>query len=232
MVEEDPDNDGFTTFNLTDKDLEITGGATGLIITYHETIVDADNDINALVSPYNNIVANQQTVYVRVESVNSNCSALVELVLLTEYAPFQVNSAILDVCGTNATGTAVFDLTAANPDILSSLNVNDYTIAYYEIYDNALSQTNTIANPSSYTANPNVTVVYAGVTATATGDYVITTINLQINELPIIIFEDVYSLCSGNTIMLAPYTVTQQDCIYQWNTGEDTPTIMVTQSGD
>lgn len=232
LVEEDPDNDGFTTFNLTDKDLEITGGATGLIITYHETIVDAYNDINALVSPYNNIVANQQTVYVRVESVNSNCSALVELVLLTEYAPFQVNSAILDVCGTNATGTAVFDLTAANPDILSSLNVNDYTIAYYEIYDNALSQTNTIANPSSYTANPNVTVVYAGVTATATGDYVITTINLQINELPIIIFEDVYSLCSGNTIMLAPYTVTQQDCIYQWNTGEDTPTIMVTQSGD
>ena len=233
LVEEDPDNDGFTTFNLTDKDLEITGGATGLIVTYHETEADAVTGNNPIVntSNYTN-VSNPQNIYVRVESVNSNCSALVELVLLTEYAPFQVNSAILDVCGTNATGTAVFDLTAANPDILSSLNVNDYTIAYYEIYDNALSQTNTIANPSSYTANPNVTVVYAGVTATATGDYVITTINLQINELPIIIFEDVYSLCSGNTIMLAPYTVTQQDCIYQWNTGEDTPTIMVTQSGD
>ncbi|MEJ6792305.1 MAG: hypothetical protein QNK89_06160, partial [Lacinutrix sp.] len=234
LVEEDPDNDGFTTFNLTDKDLEITGGATGLIVNYHTTTGDADTGNNPIVntSNYTNI-SNPDTVYARVESVNSNCSALVALVLLTEYAPFQVNSAALEACNdNNAIGTTVFDLTLANQDILSDLVANDYTVAYYETYDDALTVTNAITNPNSFDANPNLLTIYVGVTEIATGDSVITTINLQINELPIILFDDIYTICQGDSIDLVPYTVTQQDAIYQWNTGSTSPTLHVSQAGD
>ncbi|AUC80852.1 T9SS type A sorting domain-containing protein [Lacinutrix sp. Bg11-31] len=234
LVEEDPDNDGFTPFNLIDKDIEITNGTTGLTVTYHESLVDADNDVNALASPYINVVANQQTVYVRVENINDGCSAHVELVLLTEYTAFQVNPATLGVCGTTATGEAVFDLTTANPDILSNINASNYTVAYYQTNNDANAQTNAITNPSAYTSNLNTTTVYAGVTetGTGTGDYVTTTISLVINTLPIIQFNDNYFICQGDTLELAPYTLTQQNCIYQWNTGEDSPTILITQSGD
>ncbi|RAJ11802.1 PKD domain-containing protein, partial [Olleya aquimaris] len=61
----DPDSDGFGVFTLTDAEAEITGGAPGLTVTYHETPSDAQNNVNALVSPYNNIVVDMQTIYVR-----------------------------------------------------------------------------------------------------------------------------------------------------------------------
>ncbi|SVD86758.1 uncharacterized protein METZ01_LOCUS439612, partial [marine metagenome] len=64
----DADADGFGVFTLTDADDEITGGQTGLTVTYHETQADAENNVNAIASPYYNIVAYQQTIYVRVES--------------------------------------------------------------------------------------------------------------------------------------------------------------------
>jgi hypothetical protein len=58
----DPDSDGFGVFDLESKDIEITGGDPSLTVSYHETMADADNDVNPLDSPYNNIVEDQQTV--------------------------------------------------------------------------------------------------------------------------------------------------------------------------
>ncbi|WP_230935006.1 choice-of-anchor L domain-containing protein, partial [Psychroserpens luteolus] len=48
----DPDSDGFGVFDLTSKDIEITGGDPNLSVSYHETMADADNNVNALDSPY------------------------------------------------------------------------------------------------------------------------------------------------------------------------------------
>jgi len=45
----DPDNDGFGIFTLTDVDNEITGGAVGLTVSYHETLANANNDVDAIV---------------------------------------------------------------------------------------------------------------------------------------------------------------------------------------
>ena len=56
----DDDNDGFTSFDLTLKDAEILGGQVGMSVTYHETQSDADNAVNALGSPYMNIVPSLQ----------------------------------------------------------------------------------------------------------------------------------------------------------------------------
>ena len=49
-------------------------------------MADADNNVNALVSPYNNIVEDQQTIYVRVESatIATDCATIVELILIVQ----------------------------------------------------------------------------------------------------------------------------------------------------
>ena len=78
----DDDDDGFSVFDLTLKDLEAVGAQVGMVVTYHETQSDADNGINSLTSPYNNIVPNVQTVYVRVESGATGCYDTSELLLL------------------------------------------------------------------------------------------------------------------------------------------------------
>ncbi|MCB0382942.1 MAG: hypothetical protein KDD05_06475, partial [Psychroserpens sp.] len=80
----DTDNDGIGQFDLTIKDIEITGGNPNLLVSYHETIADANNDVNPLASPYTNIIQDIQTVFVRVEisSVATNCAVIEELTLI------------------------------------------------------------------------------------------------------------------------------------------------------
>ncbi|WP_152604859.1 hypothetical protein, partial [Psychroserpens jangbogonensis] len=75
----DDDNDGFSSFTLSLKDLEAVGAQVGMVVTYHETQSDADNGINILPIPYDNIVPSVQTVYVRVESGTTGCYDTVEL---------------------------------------------------------------------------------------------------------------------------------------------------------
>lgn len=231
LVENDPDNDGFTVFDLTSKDAEITAGNPDYTVSYYETQVDAENNVNTLPSPYNNIIANSQTVYFRVEGSPIGCYSISPLELLTEYVPFLVYPVTIVECEENGNDSVILDLTSINQQILGNLSASDYTIAYYQIYDDALTQTNTIANPSTYSSDPSIPIVYAGVTETGTGEYVITTIDIVINQLPIIQLNDVYTICSGDTIELFPYTIVQQNCTYQWSTGENTSTITVTQAG-
>ncbi|MEI2419763.1 hypothetical protein V6O07_05780, partial [Arthrospira platensis SPKY2] len=66
----DDNNDGFATFNLTLATNQITGG-NPWIVTFHETETDAAFGVNAITQPaqYTNIVANLQTIYVRVVEV-------------------------------------------------------------------------------------------------------------------------------------------------------------------
>ena len=67
-------NDGFTVFDLTTKDDEITGGVAGVGVKYYETLLDAQNDQNQIdpSTSYTNIV-NPQTVFIRVTDGNTSC---------------------------------------------------------------------------------------------------------------------------------------------------------------
>ena len=71
----DVDADGFTSFDLESVSEDIINGELDIFITYYETLTDAENALNPLASPYDNIVPNQQTLFVRAE--NSIQDALV-----------------------------------------------------------------------------------------------------------------------------------------------------------
>ena len=57
MIYCDDDNDGFGEFMLTDADEDVVNGnpSGSLVVSYHETLADAQNGVNALVSPYANV---------------------------------------------------------------------------------------------------------------------------------------------------------------------------------
>ncbi|WP_298427960.1 L-type lectin-domain containing protein, partial [uncultured Kordia sp.] len=66
----DTDNDGFGIFDIRSTESQVTGGiTTNIVVTYHETPEDADNNVNVLDDTYTNINAYNQTIYVRVENV-------------------------------------------------------------------------------------------------------------------------------------------------------------------
>src|SRR5690606_553372 len=132
----DPDSDGFGVFTLTDVDAEITGGVAGLTVSYQETMADSENEVNPLTSPHNNIVANTQSVYARVESatIATDCATIVPLVLIVNPTPqLGVAPTALEVCDDiSADGIAQFDLTSKETEILQNLaDPSQYTVSYY-----------------------------------------------------------------------------------------------------
>ena len=77
-----------------------------LIVTYHETMADAENNVNSLSSPYNNIVAFTQPIYVRVESstIVTNCATVIEIGLIVHDTPDLVDPEPLVVCDNDTDG--------------------------------------------------------------------------------------------------------------------------------
>ncbi|WP_412987905.1 choice-of-anchor L domain-containing protein [Pontimicrobium sp. IMCC45349] len=200
----DADNDGFGVFELSDADNEITGGQAGLTVTYHETMSDADNNVNALASNYTNIVAYTQTIYVRVESatIATDCATIVELQLIVNDTPPIVDPTPLEVCDDDTDGIAIFDLTSKADEILDGLDPTQYIISYYETQANAEAPMLPILTPGAYTnLVPFVTqTIWIRVDDNVNGCHSITTLELIVNELPVLVQPTPITLCNDNDL--------------------------------
>ena len=198
----DADADGFGVFNLTDSDAAIANGLPNLLISYHETQADAENNLFPIVGEYDNIVAYQQTIYVRVEdtTITTDCFSYVELLLVVNDVP-QINteSSSLELCDDDTDGFALFDLSLSNDEVLNGLDPSEFTITYYESAENAENAENPIVTPFAYT---NITafnqVVWVHVENNTTACYNTSSIELTVNELPVLTQPDPLNLCDYN----------------------------------
>lgn len=79
----DPNNDGFTVFNLTDNSVALLDGADEkeYTISYHVTFKDADVNMNAIPNPtrYANTIPKGQELYARVTDKKDPSSYSVDL---------------------------------------------------------------------------------------------------------------------------------------------------------
>ncbi|MCA0350330.1 MAG: gliding motility-associated C-terminal domain-containing protein, partial [Bacteroidetes bacterium] len=95
----DPNNDGFSIFDLTSALNSITGG-TSYNVTYHETLTDATINGTTIPNPtaYFSINPWTQTIYIRVESTTSTCFEIVNLQLIVNPTPEATVPADLHEC--------------------------------------------------------------------------------------------------------------------------------------
>lgn len=79
--DDDGNEDGFTSFNLSDTNAIVLAGApAGLDLQYYETYTDALVETNPLGSTFTNTVPYNQTIYARVENSNA-CYGISEIEL-------------------------------------------------------------------------------------------------------------------------------------------------------
>ncbi|NNL81548.1 MAG: hypothetical protein HKO67_13750, partial [Flavobacteriaceae bacterium] len=178
----DDDQDGITAFDLTLKDIEVTGGVPGILVSWHETLADAQNDVNALASPYTNITPVTQTVYGRVYNSSTGCFVTVELVLIVN--PLPVVSAVSDfeLCDYTNTGDLIesFDLTSKDGETINGQA--DVLVAYYESLADAQAQTNPLVSPYDNISNPQT--IWYTLEHQITGCVNIGSFDLFVNDLP------------------------------------------------
>jgi gliding motility-associated-like protein len=192
----DEDNDGFGEFNLTDADEDVVNGnpSGNLVVSYHETLADAENGVNPLVSPYGNVDPFTQIVYVRLVDLSTGCYATTTLELQVLDSPQLGDPEALILCDDDGDGFGVFDLTLAEPQILNGLDPLQYTVSYYE--DAAL--TVAVTNATSYTNITNPQTLFVVVVDTLNGCTGETTLELQVNLPPVLVAPTPLELCDVN----------------------------------
>ena len=198
----DPDNDGYGSFVLTESDFLITGVVTGVTVSYHETLSDAENGVNTLSSPYNNIVIDTQTIYARVESttVVTDCATIIDLVLNVYPTPQLLTPTALELCDDNLDEVVQFNLSDRVVELLDGIAFSDVVISFYETEANASSSNNAISTPLAYSniSNPQtvwIRVEYLPGPVTGPGCEKLTSLELIVNPLPVIVQPTPLAIC-------------------------------------
>ncbi|MBV7269778.1 choice-of-anchor L domain-containing protein, partial [Winogradskyella sp. WHY3] len=190
--------DGFTSFNLTDRNAEVIGtnNPANVLVSYHLTLNDADNNVSPLPEPYTNATADNQTVFVRLQTVNSaDCYATTTLDLEVIATPTANLTTSLEACDNNNDGFTEFDLSLRDIEVIGTQT--DVTVTYHVTENDAMMDIGAL--PTLYTnANAGGQLIYVRIESNSAGCYDTTTLQLIVNPSPTVVSVTPYELCDFN----------------------------------
>jgi gliding motility-associated-like protein len=208
-------NDGVYDFDLTMKDAEVLNGQDPVLftVTYHATQQDADDLMNALVSPYTN-VTNPQQIFIAITNNDTGCSISTPSFNVEVQEAAEANSdleaIVYEICDDEmdtdndpTNNSAQFDLITQNDAILDGQDPANYIVSYYASEADAELGVNPL--PFLYENLVNPQVIWARVdndTPDVAGMdtsicYAVASLTLEVNPLPVFDLEDSYILCVG-----------------------------------
>ena len=233
QCDEDGIPEGFTTFNLTEISDDVTGADPNSTIDYYLSMVDAENQNDAINSDAFNNFFNPQIIYARVTNSTTGCINFSQISL--EVSTTSSNNASIELCDTDGTedGFMTFNLSDVNDSVLAGTPVG-LDLVYYETYEDALLETNPLGTTFTNTIPYNQTIY--GRVENANSCYGISEIELTVFELPNIEteFETLYCLnASPETITLNGGVIddSPSNYYYDWSTGENTTEIEINAPG-
>ncbi len=193
----DDDFDGTASFDLTTMDATIYGtqNPVDYILTYHETLADAEATpgANPIVAPQlSDYVSGNTTIYVRLEGANG-CTKVGQFDLMVNplpVIPTEAEDGIFEICddSNDNDGYAIFDLTTQNDSYTGgdvTLSVN-YFETMADIPNNPISNDTSYQNTSVGGLPHNPQTIFVTVTETTSGASCssMTTLTLVVNTLP------------------------------------------------
>ena len=234
QCDEDGNPNGLTTYDLTDYSNGITGGIADRTVSFYELMTDLEAENNEIDGKAFNNLSNPQTLFALVTNTQTGCANVAEVTL--ETSSTASNDARLEACDDDGIedGFYSFDLTDAESDILLGLPAG-LDLAYYESYDEALTEDNPL--PTSYTNTiPNLQTIFARV-ENANACFGISRIELTVFELPQLLVQKDIFYCLNTfpqTIAIDGGIVNDNpsNYLYDWFTGETTASIDVNTPGN
>ena len=143
LEECDDDYDGIVSFfDLSQKTEEILNGQTGISVSYHETLFNAESGENPIEGLYTNIEVDTQTLYVRLEVDETGCYATTTQELIVHPIPTVLVGPAYEVCDDDYDGIGSYDLSTLNETLLDGQT--GVSITYYESQEDADNATNVL----------------------------------------------------------------------------------------
>ncbi|MDT0557071.1 choice-of-anchor L domain-containing protein [Ichthyenterobacterium sp. W332] len=194
---DDPSNDELLTVDLSEKIDEISNNTPlPLDISFHESLIDAEDNTNAVPLTYTNSV-NPQQLFTRIDN-GTNCVAIASFEINVIQVPV-INEALpLEVCDVDYDGQVVFDITQIEFEILN-VRQDNIVVSYHLSQDDAEANENEIPNPENYANISNPQTVYIRITNTISTCYRVVPLDLIVNLPPEINTFSVYEICDNDT---------------------------------
>ncbi|AXG74056.1 hypothetical protein DVK85_07270 [Flavobacterium arcticum] len=132
------DDLGHGIFNLAPSMQAALDNQTDVSVTVHETLIDAEFNNSPItnLSAYPNIVANNQILYIRLQSdIVSTCYTIVALNLVVNPRPIAAiptDYALCDAGLDDTDGVTIFDLSTKDEEILDGMDPAQYSVGYYQ----------------------------------------------------------------------------------------------------
>ena len=201
---------GNASFDLESQTATILGTQSNadFVVTYHETLSDAQSGTSAISSPY--VAVDGTEIYVRVEDIDavgsmSGCASTnTSFNLVVNDAPEAYTTPNQELCD-DGSGSNIFDLTL-NEAVTIGTQTN-VSVSYYTSQIDAETSTNAINNPTAYSNTNSPQTIFVKVeNSSASECYAITSFDIALYETPETQFGDVvYEVCPNAT---TPITVT------------------------
>jgi gliding motility-associated-like protein len=150
------DTNGFVTFDLTQKNTEISALIPNHTISYH---IDA-NEALAGNNSINSIYSGNRIIYVRLTNITNGCFFTASFNLVVNSKPVINSTATLKQCDTDSDATTTFNLTQANILISSDTGL---TFTYHNSLAGAENNNDFVSNEIAFNAS-NGSLVWARIT--------------------------------------------------------------------
>lgn len=140
-------------------------------VSFHASLLEAENGDNPIASPFTNTIANEQQVFIRVINNTTGCvntRTSFNIVILP--LPIVNSPSDLELCDDDTDGLVNgFNLDAQTPSILGSLDSTTHPVSYHVSASDAELGINAITNTSDFTNTvPNLQTIYVRVENTST----------------------------------------------------------------
>ena len=232
QCDEDGTNDGLTTFNLSEANATLSGASPDRTIRFYLTFDNAENSTDEITAAGFTNTSNPQTLYAQVIDDNSGCFNISELTI--DVSLTSGLDASLTTCDDDGIedGFALFNLTTATPTILSGLPA-DYELEYYETYQDALLEQNSLGQNFTNTIAYNQTI-FARI-ENNNQCYGVNELNLSVFELPQLDQGDETFFCidsnSPPVFIDSGIIGNPSDFSFLWSSGQTSNEIEISQGG-
>ena len=217
---DDESGDGIEDFDFTNLSNVILDSSSqdpnDFIVTYHESLSDAQTGTSPIQSPY--LATDGTVVYVRVEDVNavnsnSGCASTNTSFTLTVLGALPEITDITDmfVCDdTSNDGIEAFDLSSKTDEILNGQDPSEFSVSYHLSQSDADTFDSPIASPYSNTTVSSQTIYVRLENLTASACYKTSSFDIRVDPLPETTFMT-YEVCPSAT---SPITITAEAVNY------------------
>ena len=195
LVQCDDNNDGISLFNLNNINDKISKD-NSLTYTFYKSLTEAQGNLNPILDPenfYNE--SNPQVIYTKAASING-CTEIESFTIESLFKPSINITPIIECEIPNSNGESNFDLQSKKVELNALLNLSKlYKISFFPTFEDAQKATNEL--PNIFKSSTTTIWVKIENENECSG---ISSIQLIVNNLPIIGINDSYTICVNPTI--------------------------------